>query len=147
MADAPGPNLGKCLFQSFVVERLEQVIDRLGSKGLDGKFLKRSDEDDRRAPGGFHSLDQAESVKAGQLHVEQQQIRLEPLDLLSGRFGIAAFAHHVDVGFVGEVAAHPRARQRHVIDDQDFEFHGRRNSRGTEQLCWLLNRLPDAAAM
>ena len=66
--------------QAGVVERLEQVVDRVDLEGAHGVRVIRRDEDRGRQDLGTERLQHLEAIDLGHLHVEEHELDLRALD-------------------------------------------------------------------
>jgi hypothetical protein len=74
---------------------------------------------------GGQRAEHAEAIHHGNLHVQEHQLRLEPLDGRKGLRAVGALAHHFDVGLLLEQRQHALARHWLVVHDQSaYLRHG-----------------------
>ena len=122
--------------EAFVVEGLEQVVERRHLEGAQGVCIIGGDEDDRRPP-VTGAAQQLEGVAAGHLHVQEHQLGLA--EQRQRVAPVAGLADQPDLGIAGEQAAQHRPRQRLIVDDQHadgFAGHDRPSSPAAISTGW-----------
>ena len=65
---------GQCHPEAFTIERLEQVVHRMQFEGADGVAVVRGHEDHRGTPSRRQGGEHRESIEAGHLDIEEEQI-------------------------------------------------------------------------
>ena len=116
-------------FETFAVERLQKVIDRADAEGINGELVMGRGEDDGRAMFRGQFVYHLKAVRAGHLHVEENDIGLFAFDRGDRVCAIAALADHLGGRLRAKQGSQAFARERFVIDDEDAVFgHGGRTS-------------------
>ena len=80
-------------------------------------------EDDERPVLGGHGLDDLEAVHAGELDVQEDEVRLQRADGGDGLLAVAALAEDLDVAFGRQQRGQPIACERIGVRDQGSD-HG-----------------------
>src|SRR5207247_6186985 len=65
------PSVPDRLAQPIILERLEQIVERVDFKGADGVLIKSGHEDDQRQTVCRQRCENSEPVQAWHLHVEK----------------------------------------------------------------------------
>jgi hypothetical protein len=111
--------------QAGFVEGLEDVIDSVNVEGLDGVVVEGGGEDDvRDFEFAFNEfLEDAETVEAGHLHVEENEVRRVFLDEVDGVEAVFALGQEVDFGEGFEEKREFLTRGLFVVDDNGVDRH------------------------
>src|SRR5260370_12380401 len=112
------PRFFNGLANAFLVERLQDVVDRVHLEGLDRVLIVGSGEDDLRYRdlSVYQFLYDAESVQAGHLAIEKNQLGGMFLDQVDRLQSVTALGHDVDVLDRLQKVAQLVASQLLVID-------------------------------
>ena len=112
---------------AHVVERLEQVVDRVDLEGAHGVGVVGGHEHGGRQRLGAQRLQHLEAVDLRHLHVEEHQLDPRALDQRRG-VDADAVADHGDLGIGLQDGPQRRAGERLVVDDRraDRRPHGAR---------------------
>ena len=110
--------------------RLGQHVDRAGLDGvhrqLRPSLRERTDHDHRQRMLRHQNLQEGQPVHPRHLHVEREDVGVEPEDLLAGHIGIAGGPNHLDLRILVERVADRLADQRRIVDDENAKFPGGR---------------------
>ena len=106
------------LREPISIERLEQVVERVHVERAQRVVVERRHEDDERHPLRPDGLDDLETVGAGHLHVEKDQVWLKPPDRVDRVSAVRALGDDFEPVFAGQQRPQPLARQRFVLRDQ-----------------------------
>ncbi len=106
-----------------LVDRLHQVIDRIGLESADRVFFESGDEDEQRRLDLHHSLDHAEPVETGHLDVEEDEVGLFGLDRTDRLAPVGASADHLDIFEFFEPELEALDGELFVVDDQGTNGH------------------------
>ncbi len=122
LAPDPLEKIGRALDRpddALVVERLQEIIERLDLERVHGVLFERGDEHDRRRPLFVHRRRDRETIEVGHLNVQEHEIRWRrhaPEQL----HGVAAARALVDVRDAADLlqhAAQPAPRRRFIVND------------------------------
>jgi hypothetical protein len=109
-------------FEAPTIKRFEQVIQSADLECPNGVLIVGRHEDDGRHLLGSDRIDDAEAVHSGHLDVQEDEIGMGLLDCFDGFETAGALTDNLGVGMAGEQIAHPLARRRLVIDDQNADL-------------------------
>ena len=114
-----GAGLMDGLRDAFLIERLEQVVDRIDLEGLDRVLVVGRGEDDlgQRDFLVEQLLDDAEAVEAGHLHVEEDEVGAAVLDQADGFEPVLTLGYDVDLAGVFEQVGKLVAGELLVVDN------------------------------
>ena len=107
-----------------LIDRLQQVVDRVDLERLDRVLIVGRDEDDLRT--GAAADQPPRDLEAGQprhLHVEKDDVRLQPLDRRQRLDAVAGLADHLDAADLFEQVAQLVPRQLLVVHEHGFQLH------------------------
>src|SRR5215207_11299376 len=121
---APDGPLGACdrLAQALLVERFEEVIDRVDLERAEGVLVVGRYENHRRHRLHADGLDDLEAADFGHLHVEEDQVRPESADGLDRLAAVGALGDDLDLRVV-EQNLDALPRQLHVVNDDRPDTH------------------------
>jgi hypothetical protein len=105
--------------ESFRGEWLEQIIQRSHLECLERVLVEGRDEHDVGHRLDANRVDHAEAVELRHLDVEKHELGLELGDALDGLDAGLCLADDLDVGVLGDVAAHLCPGGRFVVGDQN----------------------------
>src|SRR5919204_491092 len=95
-AHAPSSALDRDL-QPLGVDRLQEVVDRVHLERLDRVLIVRGDEDDVRGRARIEEPPRdLESGQSGHLHVEKDDVGLQPIDRRESLDAVAGLADDFD---------------------------------------------------
>ena len=114
----PGAHPLESSEETVLFEGLEQVIECLGSEGLEGVTLVRGDKDDRRPWLGAQAGRDIEPAGVRHLYVEEYDLGMGPFDRRDRLGSLDAFAHHLKVIVLGQQTAKPGSAQWLVVHDE-----------------------------
>ncbi len=131
-----------------LVVRLEEVVDGLHLEGLHGELLEGGHEDHRRHPRQADGVDHLEPVQPRHLHVEKDDVHIEPAQHLDRLRPVRRFAHDLCARLGRQVRAQLGAGRRLVIGDQDAHVHeGTSSARaGRKGISTVITRPPSGAS-
>ena len=109
------------LLEALVVKRLHHIVDGGQFEGLERVPVVRRDEDCRRHLGRTHCADDIQSVHAGHLHVEEDEIGPERADRPHRRRAVRRGPRDLDRRVTGHEVLDTLAAQRLIVDDEDTE--------------------------
>lgn len=109
---------GEHLGEALVIERLEQVVERVHLEGLEGIGVVRGDEDDGGGEGGAHLAQHLEAVHARHLHVQEEHVHRVLAQGLHRLGAAGALAHHLDFGVRREQRQEPLPGDALVVHHQ-----------------------------
>ncbi len=101
--------------ESFGLDRLEQVVEGIDAKRLDGIAVGRGREDDRHV--AVETLEQLEARQAGHLDVQEQHVDRVRLKEGERRDGIGFRAHDVDAAGRHEQPRQPLDGEPFIVDE------------------------------
>src|SRR5437867_4039081 len=101
-----------------LVDRLEDIIERMCLERLYGKLVMRRDKDNGRHVLRVERFDQAEPSESGHLDVQEDELRSQFCNRLHRFDAVAALADHFYVGFVIQHLPDAGPCERLVIDDE-----------------------------
>src|SRR5580658_559145 len=111
------------LCQAVGLNGLEQIIESVLLEGPHGIFAVGGGEDHQRR--GIERFQQFEPIAAGQLNVEQQQVRLQLRNEDLRLVRVGGFADHFHFLMALEQAPQLGARQPRILDNQRAQSHCR----------------------
>ena len=115
------------------VERLQQVVERVDLEGPQRVLVVGRREDHHRDALRREGAYDAKPIHDGNLHVEEHELGLEPLDGRERLGAIRTLPHDLDVGLLLQQREHALARHRLVVDYQGANLgHGRSTPLGEE---------------
>ena len=144
------------LDHAAAVEGLQQVIDRVHIEGADGVLVIGGGEDNLRQRRGFgcgvggrmialaKALDDGESVQAGHLHIEEDEVGMVLLDQVHGLDTVAALGYDVHAAHRLEKILELVAGQLFIVDDERGQGHVELNCR--DRSLGLSSRRADSVA-
>ena len=102
------------------VEGLEQVVDGVDVEGAHRVLVEGGGEDDLRQPVLVldELLEHGESVEAGHLHIEKDEVGLVLADELDGLDAVCALGHDFDAAGGVEQILQLFARELLIVDDE-----------------------------
>src|SRR5690606_16692936 len=106
-----------------LVDRLHQVVDRVGLERPDCVLLVGRDEHEQRRLDLHHALDHRKPVEAGHLDVEEHEVGLLGLDRADGLAAVGARADDLDVGIGLEPQLQALDGKFLVVDEQGTNGH------------------------
>ena len=121
--------------EAGAVKGLEEVVNGVDVKGADGVLVIGRGEDDLGERVGFlaggeaglvavkQALDDGESVEAGHLDIEKNQVRMVLLDEVNGFNAVGSLGEDFDASDFVEEEAELVAGQLFVVDDEGGERH------------------------
>ena len=91
------PHLLHGLGQTLLVDRFEEIIERMGLESLEGVFVKGGHKNDDRHIGADQGLDDGKTVEPGHLDIEKNQLGLFLAYRGDSLSTVAALGNHFDV--------------------------------------------------
>ena len=118
------PRLLHGLRDSFLVERLQQVVDGVDFKSLHRILVERGGKDDLRHRhfAVEQLLDHPKAVESRHLHIEEDEVGRQFLNQVDGLDAVLALRDHIDVDFFQQVGEFV-ACQLFVIDNDCRNRH------------------------
>src|SRR5579872_615364 len=113
----------KCGREALLVERLEQIIERMHLEGLHRVTVVSGHKNNHRHAPSANGLEYAETIQFRHLHIEKNQIRFAFFNGRDGSPPVGALSNHLDLRIAGEQTADSLAAQRLVIDNKCPDFH------------------------
>lgn len=107
--------------QALPVKRLQQVVDGLHIKRIDGETFMGGGKDYPRTICFGEFREHLQPVAPGQLHVQKNQVKWCAPDEGDRLDAVAAFANNLDGRFRAQQAAQALASERFVINNEDTE--------------------------
>jgi hypothetical protein len=123
--------------EAFAVEGLEQVVERVDFKRLNGVMVEGRDEDDERQVIRLERVEHGEAVNLRHLHVEQHEIGAQVLHRRDRLRAVRAFADDLYLRVARNHRANLVARQRFIVNDQKTYSHA---------CCTNVRAAPEAAS-
>ena len=121
--DAPAGPLHRQL-EPRLVDRLQQVVDRVDLERLDGVLIVRRDEDDVRPVLRVeHPPRHLEPGQPGHLHVEKHDVGLQAIDGRERLDPVARLPDHLDAPHLPEEVAQFVPRQLFVVHQHGAQVH------------------------
>jgi len=132
-----GPGLFNRLRDPLFIEGLQDVIDSVDLERFDRVLIEGGRKDDL-GQGNLaieQLLDDAETVEAGHLDVEKNEIGIVFLDQADGFEAVLALGDDVNISGVFEQVGEFVACQLFVVDDDDGKRHGVMGRTGDSGMC------------
>jgi hypothetical protein len=105
------------LLETLLIERLEQVVERVHLKGAHRVMIIGRHEDDVRHPFGNERADHGEAVQLRHLHIEKDQIAGSVAERGDRLDAVLTLADDLKLGMGLQHLAHHPARERFVVND------------------------------
>ena len=134
------------LFQSRRFERFQQIVESVLFERLQGMLFMGGHKDNMGHSFLGQHAQQLQAADPRHLDIEEDHIRLQPVDRGDGFDGIGAFAQHIDIRRLLQQAPQFLAGQRFVIDNQDIQ-HAGAVSRGRRRMTRVKHSRSNSTSM
>ena len=103
--------------ETFAVEGLQQIVQRMDIERAQRVLVVGRHEDDQRHARGADGFDDVEAGRAGHLHVQEHEVRLQPADRLDRLGAVLALGDDLEPVLRRKQRTQPLARERLIIGD------------------------------
>src|SRR5690242_14603847 len=112
-----------CFRKALSIKRLQQVVQSIHIKCLDGVFVKCRRKYHSRQPGWSDGIQDFKAVAIGYANVEEHQIGNQARDGPARIVPVSTFCNDLEVCMLLEESANLLSGKRLVIDDEDTNRH------------------------
>ena len=110
--------------QARIVDRLEQVVERMRLERVDREAVEGRHEDDHRHAFLRHAREHVQTREPRHLDIEEHEVRRVLLDGRERSTTVGALGDDLDIVLVAQADLESASRELLVVDDDGADGHG-----------------------